>query len=99
MADWLSNIAAFCLIVLGLWALALAQITHFRRITLHQQLLGTRVLRCGATLLLASSLLLNMLSQGFVMGAVIWTLAITPSGIGVTIILCWYKHERNARIR
>ncbi|WP_367372944.1 DUF3325 family protein [Pseudomonas lini] len=94
MADWLSNIAAFCLIVLGLCVLASGQITHFRRITLHQQLPGTRVLRCGAMLLLASSLLLIMLNQGFVMGTVIWTLAITPSGIGVTMILCWYRHER-----
>ncbi|WP_092149650.1 DUF3325 family protein [Pseudomonas sp. NFACC44-2] len=94
MAYWLSSIAAVCLMVLGLCALALSQITHLRRVTLQRQLLGTRVLRCGATLLLASSLLMSLSSQGFVMGAVIWTLSIAPSGIGVTILLCWYKHER-----
>ncbi len=94
MAYWLSNIAAFCLMVSGLSVLALSQITHLRRVTLHRQLFGTRALRCGATLLLASSLLLNVSSQGFAMGVVVWTLSITPSGIGVTMILCWYKHER-----
>ncbi len=94
MAYWLSSITALCLMVSGLYALALSQITHLRRVTLHRQLLGTRGLRCSATLLLASSLLLNLSNQGFVMGAVIWTLSLTPSGIGVTMMLCWYKHER-----
>lgn len=94
MVEWLSNIAALGLTVMGLGAFALSQITHFRRMTLHQQFPGTRVLRCAATLLLASSLLLNISSQGVVMGVVIWTLAITPSGLGVTIMLCWYSHQK-----
>lgn len=94
MADWLSDIAAFGLMIMGLSALALSQIPQSRRITLTRKSPTTRVLRCGATLLLALSLLLSLTNQGVVMGAVIWTLAITPSGIGVTMILCWYTHQR-----
>lgn len=92
MADGLLSIAAFGLMVSGLCALALSQITHFRRMTPRLPFPGTRVLRCGATLLLALSLLLSMSSEGVAMGAVIWTLAIPPSGIGVTMMLCGYKH-------
>ncbi|WP_080675520.1 DUF3325 family protein [Pseudomonas kilonensis] len=92
MADGLLSIAAFGLMVLGFCALALSQIAHYRRVTPHLPFPGTRVLRCSATLLLASSLLVSMSSQGVAMGAVIWTLAIPPSGIGVTMMLCGCKH-------
>lgn len=87
MTDALVGLAVVALSVLGLGALALSQLGHWRRVMAPRPFPGPRRLRWGAAVLLGLAWLVSLAGQGVAMGSVFWVLALLPAGVGVAMML------------
>lgn len=87
MTQALVCLAVVALLVLGLGALALSQVGHWRRVMAHRPFPGPRRLRWSAAVLLGLGGLVSLAGQGVAMGSVFWVLALLPAGFGVAIML------------